>query len=358
MENKRTLIIGGLGYIGSRLTEYLSDKDIDCRTYDAGFFRNCQLYDAVDRDTIIRDARNVIESDLNGIGTVIHLAGISNDPFGNLTPEQIYNPTREYAYQIALLCKERGIRFIFPSSCSVYGVGGSRELNEDSVVQPQTPYSANKLEVEHDLHALSDDNFSPIILRLATVYGMSPRMRFDLVVNMLSAMAYTTGNIILNSDGKAWRPHIHIDDVCEAIYQCIHLTNASNKPLLINVGSNSQNIRIVDVAHLVKSHVPDSQITFLQTQTTDDPKLSLVRDAKIQDGVDSRTYKVSFNRIKDLLPEYRPQWSLQTAIPKMLDHFKKIDLNETMLNDFRYYRLQTLAHLLDSGSISDDLRWR
>jgi nucleoside-diphosphate-sugar epimerase len=354
------LVTGSLGYIGSRLTEWLAAADIRCIGYDTGFFDDCTLYPPSDPETVRKDVREIGQDDLAEVDVVVHLAGISNDPFGHLSPETVYDPTRAYTFRLVKLCKEMGIRFIFPSSCSVYGVGGDDLLTEETRTAPQTPYSLNKVQIEDDLGDIAGEGFSPIILRLATVYGLSPRMRFDVVVNMLTAMAATTGKIVLNSDGQAWRPHVHIDDVARAVEQCIRLTHIPQSPLVMNVGDTKQNLRIIEVAEMVAEQVPGSEIVFMSgSQSEADGDASeLIRDLKVQDGVDKRTYNVSFELIKETLPGFRCGWTVERGIRSMLDAFVAMDLSQEQLGSVQFYRLQQMESLLESRSLSADLRWQ
>ena len=291
--SRTILVTGSLGYLGSRLTHYLSDAGFRCRGYDTGFFRDCTLYPAQDPDTTMKDVRDLSERDLEGVDAVVHLAGISNDPFGSLKPEEIYDPTRAFSGHLAMHCKQMGIRFIFASSCSVYGIGGDRLVTEQSRTFPQTPYSRNKLQIEQDLVSLAAQDFSPIILRFATIFGISPRIRFDIVINMFVGMALTTGRILLNSNGQAWRPHVHIEDACEAILRCLTLQVPAGQPLVLNVGDTQQNLRIVDVAELVRRCVPRCQVEFLHGDgrpTTPKALQELAQDRKIQDGEIGRAH--------------------------------------------------------------------
>ena len=220
---KRILVTGSLGYLGSVLTSYLVEAGYDCMGYDTGFFKDSLLYPPPLTPTVFRDARDITQSDLKHIDVVIHLAGISNDPMGKLDAASIYDPTRTYTFKIAKMCKKLGVKFIFASSCSIYGLGVDELLTEESQVFPQTGYSMNKLQVEEDLRSISDSSFSPISLRFATVFGNSPRIRFDVVINMLTGMAMANKTIVLNSDGKAWRPNLHILDLCMAVRCAIDL---------------------------------------------------------------------------------------------------------------------------------------
>ena len=263
--NYKVLIIGAQGYLGSKLVNYLSlKKNIKCIAYDTGFFKKS----IIQKDNLFYtkkiDARHIQENDILGFDVVILLSAISNDPFGHLDPKNIYNPTRDYALKIANFCKKNKIKFIFPSSCSVYGASNLTEmLSEQSDVNPQTFYSKNKLEIEKGLDEMSGNGFSPIALRLATVYGMSPRIRFDVVINMLVAMAKTTNKIKLNSNGLAWRPNLYIDDACEAFYQSIITVFDNNILNIINIGRDEDNLKIIDIANLIKNEIPGSEIVFL-----------------------------------------------------------------------------------------------
>lgn len=354
---QRILVTGSLGYIGSVLTEYLNTAGFECIGYDTGFFKNSLLYPTVSTGTIVKDAREIGDADLIGIDAVVHLAGISNDPIGKLDAARIYDPTRDYSLKIAKLCKKYGIKFIFASSCSIYGVGSDSLLTENSPVSPQTQYSKNKLEVEADLESISDQSFSPIALRFATIFGASPRIRLDVVVNMLTAMAVSKGSIILNSNGLSWRPHLHILDACQAIRCAIEYQEQSGKLLVLNVGMDSNNLRVIDVARIVQNAVPESSIASL----LDNPNLDaegLIRDRKTKNGgEDTRTYKVSFKKIKQVFPSFECEWSVAEGIAGLVAHFKSIGLTSTQYAARKFYRLQQLEDLHEQGQLTDDLFW-
>ncbi|MGA2967984.1 MAG: SDR family oxidoreductase [Candidatus Levyibacteriota bacterium] len=353
---KKVLVTGSLGYLGSVLTGYLEQNGFDCLGYDAGFFRNCLLYKPAAVRTVFGDAREITEKDLKGIDVLVHLAGVSNDPFGDLDAKRIYDPTRVYAEKVAKLCKRLGIKFIFASSCSVYGLGQDKLLTEDSPTYPQTPYSLNKLQIEQDLEKLSDRNFSPVALRFATAFGMSPRMRFDIVVNMLTGMAFTTSKIILNSDGKPWRPNVHVLDICKAIRFAIDSDYNAGKILVLNVGDEQNNLQIIDIAKAVQAELPSCELKFLSEDLELD-KEDLVRDRKVKGGVDRRTYKVSFAKIRKVFPSFKCDWTVNLGIQEMLKTFQAMKLTEAQFKKRDFYRLQTIERLYQEHFLSSDLRW-
>ncbi len=353
---KKVLITGSQGYIGSILAPYLQEKGLDCAGYDSGFFNDCILYPPADLPVKSADARDFTEHDLDGIDALVHLAAISNDPFGNLTPEMVYDPTRKYALEIAKLCKKRGVKFIFASSCSVYGKGGSELLDENSHTAPQTPYSANKLQIENDLMEISDSSFSPIAFRFATAFGRSPRMRFDIVVNMLAGMAFTSGQIVLNSDGTSWRPNIHVLDMCQAIYRAIELDYKQPELLVMNAGDEENNLQIITIAKIIQSVIPGCEIKFLN----ENPELDssgLIKDRKIKGGVDTRTYRVSFEKIKKAMPGFKCLWTVEKGVRDMIEKFEEIRLTEADFKNKNFYRLQKIESLYGDGLISSDLKW-
>lgn len=359
--SQRILVTGSQGYLGSRLTHLLGQAGHRVSGFDTGFFRDCLIVPHDDGTVIGRDVRSLGESDLDGIDAVVHLAGISNDPFGNLSAEQVYDPTRHYTRRIAALCKQRKIRFIFASSCSIYGVG-SALLDETAQVHPQTAYSRNKLEIEQDLAELAGNGFNPIALRFATAFGPSPRPRFDIVINMLTAMAVATGRIVLNSDGTAWRPFVHIDDICQSIMLALDLKAGApgedNGLLILNVGDSAQNHRVIDIAHMVAKAVPGTGIFFAgQDTAATDADIELIRDRKVPDGRDNRNYQVSFDRIQSVMPSFRCQWPVAKGIAQMVEIFQSLPLRPDDFRNINYYRLQKIDHLFRAGRLDPDLHW-
>lgn len=353
---KRVLVTGSLGYIGSVLMPYLSHKGFDCVGYDTGLFRSCLLKPEVANRTVRLDARNITESNLEGINALVHLAGISNDPMNKMDEKDVYDPTRKYASDLAKMCKRMGISFIFASSCSVYGIGGAGLLDEESETRPQTGYSRNKLQIEDDLKAMSDSSFSPIALRFATVYGPSPRIRFDVVVNMLAGMAVSQGQMVLNSDGLSWRPNLHILDLCESIRCCLNWNYRGGDLMVLNVGDEKDNYSIMEIAKEVQKAIPKAELKFLHQNPGLDKK-GLIGDRKVK-GSDTRTYRVSFAKIRKTLPGFRCQWTLQKGIPNLVECLQKNKLTKKIFQSRKFYRLQHLEDLIKKGKLTNDLRWQ
>lgn len=352
----KIIVTGALGYIGSVLLPYLRSNGFECQGYDTGFFRDCLLYPAADGAITLRDTRDLVEEDFDGADVVVHLAGIANDPMGKMDIAKIYDPARADARRLAEICKKKGIRFIFASSCSVYGKSEEEYVNEDSQTFPQTPYSLNKIQIEEDLRSLSDKNFSPIALRLATIFGSSPRMRFDTVTNMFTGMAVTDGVLILNSDGKAWRPIVHMLDVCEAIRCAINYDYREGKLLILNVGDEGNNFQVAEIAQEVMKIVPGCKLRSLVTNSEYDVD-DLVRDRKLKNGVDTRTYRVSFEKIRKELPGFKSEWPLGRGVTEMVEKFRALPLSLEMFKRTGFYRLQELEYLYEHKYLSDDLRW-
>jgi len=345
---KKILIVGNQGYLGSRLTEYLQERGYDCTG---------MLTEPKPLNTVVKDARLLIDENIKGFNVLILLAGISNDPFGHMSSEQIYDPTRDYALSIAEMCKKLGVKFIYPSSCSVYGAAADGGfLDENSPTNPQTAYSINKIQVEEGLLKIADDSFSPIALRFGTVYGMSPRIRFDVVINMLCGLALSTKKITLNSDGQAWRPHLHIDDACESFRCCIDWECESGKLMVLNVGRNEDNSKIIDIAKIIHSNVDGSELTYLGNDMNDEEN-ELIKDRKIQDGVDTRTYQVSFDKIHKILPRFECKWTVEEGIKSLLNELQLIGLSKELFSRREFYRLQQIEFLHKENKIDDDLFW-
>ncbi len=357
MTAKRVIITGAGGYVGSVLVPFLIGRGYDIVGLDAGFFTDALLYTVPPYQVIRKDARDITEKDLNGFDAVVHLAGISiNDPFGNLPPEMIYEPTRIYARDIAVLCKKKGVRFIFASSCSIYGTSGD-EVDEDSTVHPHIEYSKNKLKVEEDLHALADKDFSPIALRFATAFGSSPRMRFDIVVNMLVGQAVADKKIVLNSDGQAWRPNVHISDMAHAIECALRSEYSGGKLLVLNVGRDDNNMKIIDIARIVSVET-GAPISFAVSSARGAGSEMVTNKMVSASGADARNYRVSFARIREYFPNFACRYSVHDGVKEMCTRFRAMGLTEEQFKNRGFYRIKRLEDLYAAGEIDGEVRWK
>jgi len=336
------LVTGNNGYIGKILVKSLIDKGYKVIGYDTDYFSNCEIYndDLTSVQQITKDIRDVSEDDLNDIDVICHLAALSNDPTGNLNPTLTDDINHKASIKLAKLAIKKGVRkFIYSSSCSLYGVAEEKALTEESIQNPVTPYAKSKVDTEIDLKKLACKNFSPVFLRNSTAYGLSPMMRFDLVLNNLCGWAYTTGKIKIMSDGTPWRPLVHIEDICRAFIAIIESSNDLVHNQAFNVGQNKENYQIKDIAEVVKKIFPNCDIEYT-----------------FEHGSDSRTYNVSFDKISEL-KNFKPQWNIEKGAKELLNAFKKYDLTIDDFQSKKYTRLKQLQFLLDSNKLNDDLYW-
>src|SRR5689334_4952860 len=339
----RILVTGHLGYIGSILVRLLLDQGQDVVGLDIDYFRNSTFGNSgfTPIATIHKDIRDVTARDLADFDCVLHLAGLCNDPLGDLLPEITMAINYRASVQLATLAKTAGVkRFVFSSSCSVYGAAGEDWVDETSRPNPVTPYGVSKLLAEHDVSMLADDDFTPVFLRSATAYGFSPRIRFDLVLNNLTAHAFTSGKVLLKSDGMSWRPIVHIEDIGRAFVAALEAPAETVHNEIFNVGITTENYRIREIAEIVETTVPGSHVEFAAGA-----------------GPDKRTYRVDCSKISRLLPKFRPQWTARRGARDLYSRYNEYGL---LLEDFegaRYQRLAYLQSLMARGAIDGNLRW-
>ncbi|MCZ6664404.1 MAG: SDR family oxidoreductase [Gammaproteobacteria bacterium] len=341
----RVLITGTDGYIGALVAPFLADRGHRVRGIDTGFYRDGWLSvdsgpSAVRPSVVSKDLRHIDPSDLVDCDAVVHLAELSDDPLCEIDPEVTFEINRAGSVALGELAREAGVRrFVYASSCSVYGISDQDLVTEESRAEPQTAYAKCKLLVERDLAALADDNFVPVFLRNATAYGASPRMRFDSVLNNLSGAAWTTGKITLVSDGMPWRPLVHVEDISQAIACALEAPDDAVRAEVFNVGQDDENYRIRDIAALVAEAFPGCDLT----QGPTDP--------------DQRSYRVSFRKIANALPEFKCRWTARKGIRQLRELFDRIGLDEEQFQFRAFTRVKALKHLQLTGQIDQRLFW-
>jgi nucleoside-diphosphate-sugar epimerase len=338
----RVLLTGNEGYIGTILVPWLWARSHEVIGLDSGLFRECTLRAAIRPvPTIRKDVRDLELRDLDGIEAVIHLAGLSNDPLGNLNPRLTFEINHEAAVRLAELARRAGVRrFLYASTCSVYGAAGDDMLVEDSPFNPVTPYAESKARAETDLRRLASRSFCPVYLRAATAYGVSPLLRFDLAVNNLVAWAATTGRVFLKSLGTSWRPLVHIEDIALAYITLLHAPEAKVHNRAFNIGRTEENYRISDVAEIVRQAVPNTRIEFAPDASPD-----------------RRNYRVSCDRIVRELPEYRTHWTVAHGVEEVYQAIADTGLRSDHFEGPRYNRIAYLQQLIADGRVVEDLRW-
>jgi nucleoside-diphosphate-sugar epimerase len=339
----KIMVTGIDGYIGTVLADYLTKRGHKVTGLDTGFYRDGWLYNdnALQRPRCInKDLRSVTKSDVAGFEAVVHLAELSNDPLGQHNPDLTYAINHRGSVALARTCVESGItRFVYTSSCSVYGTGSGEFKTEKSETNPQTAYASCKLLVEKDLSALAGDDFSPTFLRNATAYGASPRMRFDLVLNNLSGLAWTTREIRMTSDGSPWRPLAHVRDIAHAITCALEAPRSIVHNQIFNVGSNAENYQVKEIAEMVADAFPGCSLTFGNS-----------------DG-DNRSYRVCFDKIDSELPGFKCRHDAATGACELYELFRRIDMPGDVFEFRAYTRLKQLQHLLRTGQIDEQFYW-
>ena len=336
------LVTGTEGYLGSVLAPELLRDGHDLLAVDAGFYKAGWLYDGVDvtPKTLVKDIRHITPDDLEGIDAVVHMAELSNDPLGQFAPQLTHEINHGGSVRLATLAKEAGVeRFVYMSSCSVYGIAEG-VVDETSPVSPQTAYAECKALVEQDVAALADDSFSPTFLRNATAFGASPRMRFDVVLNNLSGIAWTTNKIVMTSDGTPWRPLVHALDIARAIRMTVTSPREAVHNQTFNVGSNAQNYQVREIAEIIADVFPGCEVSFGPS------------------GGDNRSYKVNFDKIREVLPGYECEWDARRGAEQLHAVLSSVDLTDEEFAGRGFTRLKQLEYLIRTGQVDEKLFWR
>jgi nucleoside-diphosphate-sugar epimerase len=338
----RVLVAGDGGYIGAVLVPMLTAAGHDVHGLDLGLYSGCDLGTPASHTEMSSpfDMRDVRPADLAGFDAVLCLAALSNDPLGNLNRDATFSVNLEGTLQLARSAKQAGVtRFLFSSSCSLYGAAGSSAVAEDADLLPVTPYAETKVLAERELSLLADDDFSPTYLRNATAYGMSPRLRLDIVVNNLTAVAMTTGHVRLESDGSPWRPLVHIEDVSRAFLAILEAGRELVHDQAFNIGRYEDNIQIRDIAQMVRDAVPGSDIAFAEGA-----------------GPDLRTYRVDFGKLTTTFPDLKLRWSVRDGIEELVCAYREHALTYEDFMSSRFVRLRRIRELISSGFLDQTLR--
>jgi nucleoside-diphosphate-sugar epimerase len=338
----RVCVTGNDGYLGSLLTPELIKCGYDVIGLDAGFYKERMLYHTGSTTplTIVKDLRQIEPGDLKGVDAVVHMAELSNDPIGQLAPHITYEINHKGSVHLAELARKAGItRFVYMSSCSVYGVAEGEDVTEESSVNPQTAYAICKTLVERDVKPLARKGFSPAFMRNATAYGASPRMRFDIVLNNLAGLAWTTKEIKMTSDGTPWRPLVHGLDISRAIIAVLQAPTEAIHNEVFNVGDTSHNYRVREIAETVAETFPGCQLTFGPPSP------------------DNRSYRVSFEKIRKHLPGFRCAWDARRGAKQLYDLFKRIDMPSEVFQHRTFTRLKQIEYLIRTQQIDENFFW-
>ncbi len=338
----KVLVTGTEGYLGSLLAPLLSRQGHEVLAVDTGFYKSGWLYHGLSETprTLNKDIREIEAADLTGIEAVVHMAELSNDPTGELSPNITYDINHKGSVRLAELARDAGVhRFVYMSSCSVYGFASADYVTEDSPLNPQTAYAKCKALVERDLKPMASDRFSPTCMRNATAYGASPRMRFDIVLNNLSGLAWTTKEIKMVSDGTPWRPLVHGLDIGQAVASVLAAPQEAIHNQIFNVGDTSHNYTIKQIAEIVAEVFPGCELTFGQQ------------------GSDNRSYRVSFDKIRTHLPEFKCGWDARRGARQLHDVFQQIELTPNLFKARSFTRLKQLEYLLRTQQIDQNFFW-
>jgi nucleoside-diphosphate-sugar epimerase len=338
----KVLVTGHRGYIGVEMVPELVAAGHEVVGLDTGYYDECDFVSPPDDIPELKlDLRDVEPDHLRGFDAVAHLGALSNDPLGNINPNLTYDINLHASVRLAEAAKVAGVeRFLFSSSCSLYGAGGEGLLDEQAEFNPVTAYGESKVRVEQAVSPLADDDFSPVYLRNATAYGVSRRLRADIVVNDLVGHAVTSGKVLMQSDGSPWRPLVHIGDIISAFAACLTAPREAIHDQAFNVGKNGENYQIRDVANLIAEIVPNCEVAFASGASAD-----------------ARNYKVDFGKIGQQLPGFVAAWTLRQGIEELYEAYTAAGLSADDWTSDRYYRLRTINSLRERGVLDDDLRF-
>ena len=339
----RVLVTGHRGYIGTVMVPMLVQAGHIVVGLDSDLFEQCTFQPGMfDVPSLRVDLRDVQIRDLDGFDAIIHLAALSNDPLSDLNPDITYDINHFASVRLARLAKDARVsRFLYSSSCSSYGQAGDNFVDETAPLNPITAYAISKVRVEQDVARLANDRFSPTFLRNATAYGVSPRLRFDLVLNNLTAWAYAKGRVHIKSDGTPWRPIVHIEDIARAFLAVLGAPREIVHNEALNVGQTEENYRIRELADIVQDVVPGSQIDYAK-----------------DGGPDPRCYRVEFGKIQRLLPEFKPQWNARRGAEDLYDAYRRGGLVIEDCEGPKFKRIDHLKYLLATDRVDSTLRWR
>jgi nucleoside-diphosphate-sugar epimerase len=339
----RVLVTGSHGYIGSVLAPFFAEAGHDVVGLDTRYYRGCDFGDELGPvRSLDLDIRDLTETDLEGFDAIVHLAALSNDPLGDLDAQLTAEINCAATLELARCAREAGVRrFLFASSCSMYGASGSDDtLTEEAPLRPLTAYAESKVRAEEGLFAIGDPDFAPVALRNATVYGISPRLRLDVVLNNLAAWSHTTGRVRLLSDGTAWRPLIHVRDVAKVALTVLEAPEHAVSGQAINVGSNGQNYKIRELAELL-SEVTGCALEVAEGRTADD-----------------RSYRVDFSKLSSMFPALELDWDAELGSRELVDGYRQTAMTAEDFEGDRYVRVRRLLSLIAANAVTSDLRWQ